>query len=84
MSLNAELSLDRSVGREALLAKALELLDERERKAIFLRFWKPCSILEISKTLKMSWEDTDKFIEVTLQKLKNEILKSEVGKNENI
>ena len=77
MCLSEELALDQSKIRGGNLAKALSILDERERKAIFLRFWKPCSILEISKAIQMNWEDTDRFIETTLQKLRQEILKLE-------
>ena len=77
MFLNEEISLIRSKNREALLEKALSILDEKERKVIFLRFWNPCSILDISKILKMSWQETDQFLESTLQKLRQEILKLE-------
>lgn len=82
MSLHEEILLTNSSNREALLQKALSGLEENERKVIFLRFWNPLSIFEISKILKISWQETDQLIEATLQKLKLTILKLEKGEME--
>lgn len=79
MSLHEELSLSGLRNREALLQKALLILNDRERKVIFLRFWSPNSIQEISEILTMTWDETDRFIEFTLQKLKRKILALENG-----
>lgn len=79
MFLHEELPLALSATRETSLSKALTTLDEKERKAIFLRFWNPSSIQEISKILKMSWSDTDRLIETTLRKLKQKIMELEKG-----
>lgn len=79
MSLHEELFLCLGPNREALLNRALSNLDEKERNVIFLRFWMPHSILEISEVLKMTWSGTDQLIEATLKKLKQTILELEKG-----
>ncbi len=54
------------------LLEALQILTDRERTAIFLRFWGPCSIIEVSKTLHLSWSQADRLLASSLEKLRDE------------
>ncbi len=54
------------------LYAALQTLSEKERIALFLRYWGPCSILEISRNLHLSWSQADKLLEECLNKLRIE------------
>lgn len=61
---------------ESQLLKALKALDEKERSAIYLRFWVPCSIEEVAKQMHISWPQADALIERALQKLRNHFRKA--------
>jgi DNA-directed RNA polymerase specialized sigma24 family protein len=41
-----------------------------ELKAVFLRFWGPCSIEEIARELKTSWDVADRIIDRALSRLR--------------
>lgn len=41
-----------------------------ELKAIFMRFWGPCTIAQVASELRLSWDDTDRLIDRTLARLK--------------
>ena len=56
---------------ETHLLKALKSLNELERSALFLRFWVPCSIEEVSRHMHISWPQADQLIERTLEKLRD-------------
>lgn len=57
---------------ESQLLKSLQALTEKERSAIFLRFWVPCSIQEIARNMRMSWSQADLLLESTLKKLRED------------
>lgn len=57
---------------ETQLLEALKDLSERERSALFLRFWVPCSIEEVSRHMHISWSQADQLIERTLEKLRED------------
>lgn len=57
---------------ETHLYDALNKLSEKERSAIFLRFWVPCSIQEIAKHFQVSWTQADQILEKAIEKIKNE------------
>jgi DNA-directed RNA polymerase specialized sigma24 family protein len=55
---------------ESQLLKSLKGLSEKERSAIFLRFWVPCSIEEVSRNMHISWSQADLLLESSLEKLR--------------
>lgn len=55
---------------ERILNEGLFALDDIERKAIFLRFWAPSSIEQVSKELKISWDAADQIINRSIEKLR--------------
>lgn len=57
---------------ESPLFTAIQTLNEKERIAIFLRYWGPCSILEISRSLHLSWDKADELVNESLKKLRIE------------
>ncbi|MBL7555117.1 MAG: hypothetical protein JNM24_04780 [Bdellovibrionaceae bacterium] len=57
---------------EMILTDALKVLNERERIAIFLRFWQPCSIAQVASHLKISWEAADRLIDGAVEALRRE------------
>lgn len=57
---------------ESQLNSALRSLDVKERSVLFLRFWVPCSIEEVSQHMHISWAQADRLLEKTLEKLKAE------------
>lgn len=64
---------------EQILIEGLQELNAVERKAIFLRFWVPCSIEQIATELKVSWDSADQIINGSINKLKNHFLKSNLS-----
>lgn len=59
-----------SLTYEQILMSGLSNLNDVERKVIFLRYWSPCSIQEISGELKISWESADEIINRSIEKLR--------------
>ncbi len=57
---------------ESQLLKSLDALSDNERSAIFLRFWVPCSIEEVSRQMHVSWSQADLLLESTLKKLRGD------------
>ena len=68
-ALNNE-SVGRANSYELVLMAGLRKLDDTERKAIFLRFWLPSSIQDVSVELKISWEFADQIINRSIEKLR--------------
>ena len=61
------------------LFEALTSLSPSGQRAISLRFWEYYTIEEISKTLRISWDQTDKLIEKSLLELKSRL--TDVGQS---
>ena len=57
---------------ESQLLNALQTLTEHERSAIFLRYWVPCSIEEVSRHMRISWSQADALLEKSLEKLRED------------
>lgn len=57
------------------LSKSLEELSDKEQLAIFLRFWGPCSIEEVSREMHISWSQADRLVESALEKLRTDFEK---------
>ena len=55
----------------------LPSLSRDQRKIIYLRFWESCTIEEISKVVRLSWDEVDEIIESTLDQLKTQLLKND-------
>lgn len=55
---------------QLILEDELKQLNEKERKAIFLRFWATQTIAQIATELCMSWEATDILIDYSVAKLR--------------
>ncbi len=53
-----------------VLTTGLQDLEEIERKAIYLRFWKSMSIEQVAAELKIRWDVADKIIDRSVEKLK--------------
>ena len=60
-----------------LKSQLLPSLNEEQRVALHLRFWESLSILEITRVMKKSWDQTDVLIESTLDFLNTELTKRE-------
>lgn len=45
-------------------------LSPRELKAVFMRFWGPCSIEEIASELRVSWDLADEILNRAMKKLR--------------
>ncbi len=58
---------------QAILADALMELTAPERRVIFLRYWVPCSIAQVSAELRVSWETADRTIDAAVCKLRASI-----------
>ena len=56
------------------LYKALHILTGRQRLIIYFRFWNEMTILEISKMLHLSWEQTDAALNLALKQMKKHLL----------
>lgn len=56
-----------------ILENELPKLSDKERKAIYLRFWVPSTIAQVATELKVSWEAADSIIDGAVQKLRNGI-----------
>ena len=54
-----------------ILEYELKNLNSIERKAIYLRFWVPCSIAEIAAELKLSWDSADNILETAITKIRD-------------
>ncbi len=61
---------------EFQLLEALRTLNDQERSAIYLRYWVPYSIDEVSKHMHISWTQADQLIESSLQKLRDDFKKA--------
>lgn len=59
---------------ERVLMMGLYELEDVERKAIFLRFWSPSSIEQISSELKVSWNIADQIINRSIGKLRTHFI----------
>jgi len=57
------------------LNSTLANLEDRQRIALYLRFWESQSIREIAYFLKISWSEADQLIDSTLAELRTEIEK---------
>lgn len=57
-------------GQVEALHNYMTELSPRELKAIFLRFWGPCSIEEIARELQVSWDTADQILNRALERLR--------------
>ena len=57
---------------EIILDDALKVLTEKQRLVIYLRFWQPYRIEQVSKHLKISWEAADRLIDQAVETLRQE------------
>jgi RNA polymerase sigma factor (sigma-70 family) len=57
-------------GQVEALHNYMTELSPRELKAIFLRFWGPCSIEEIARDLQVSWDMADQILNRALERLR--------------
>ena len=57
-------------GQVKALHNYMTELSPRELKAIFLRFWGPCSIEEIARDLQVSWDMADQILNRALKRLR--------------
>lgn len=57
-------------GDYEVLHEAMDKLATKEQDAIYCRYWREMSIMEISEKLGISWDDTDHLLTQSLQKLK--------------
>lgn len=58
-----------------VIEKALKVLDETERRVIFLRFWEPNTIAQVADMIGIAWEEADQLIDCAVQKIQKEIKK---------
>lgn len=56
-----------------ILEDELKKLNQHERKAIYLRFWVPCTIAQVATELRVSWDAADSTIDNAVCKLRNGI-----------
>ncbi len=63
-----------------ILESELPKLNQQERKAIYLRFWVPCTIAQVATELQVSWEAADSIIDTVVQKLRNGIREHKYSK----
>lgn len=56
-----------------ILEDELQKLNQQERKAIYLRFWVPCTIAQVATELRVSWEAADSIIDKAVCKLREGI-----------
>lgn len=52
------------------LEKALSCLSDMERRAIHLRFIRPRTIAQVASQMKVSWEEADSLIDVSIEKVR--------------
>ena len=52
-----------------LIKESIEKLNKKQRKIIFLHFYKKRSVTEISKTMRMSWVDANSLLEEAMNDL---------------
>ena len=53
----------------------LRCLDDRERQAIFLRFWEALPVARIADSMGLSWSAADALIDRALAKMRRQIQK---------
>ena len=72
-SIQPEYSFENGI-KLKILKDLLDQLGECEKTVIHLRFWECMTIEQIASCLHMSWEATEKLIELTLGKLRGKIM----------
>ena len=55
---------------QQILEDELKKLNHVERKAIYLRFWVPCSIAQIAAELHVTWDVADRIIDHAVAKMR--------------
>ena len=63
-----------SVEDQIIACLLLMKLRARQRQAVTLRFWHNCSILEIARSLGVTWDEADRMIKDALARLKEQCL----------
>lgn len=58
-----------------VIEKALCVLNETERRAIFLRFWEPYTIAQVADQIGIAWEEADHLIDSAVRKIQKEVSK---------
>lgn len=53
-----------------LVEKGLARLNDLERRAVFLRFWRPYTIAQVADQMNMSWEEADRLIDRGVAKVR--------------
>jgi DNA-directed RNA polymerase specialized sigma24 family protein len=66
-----------SLDSQTPLFSALTKLSPQGQRAINLRFWENYTIEEISETLRMTWDQTDKLIEKSLLELRERLTQTD-------
>lgn len=62
---------------KALIKESVKKLNEKERRAVLLHFYQNLSVAETSKSMRMSWGDTNQLLEGAIKELKRIFLKYE-------
>lgn len=57
--------------RLKILSHGLQVLTQSERKALYMRYWGPCSIAQVAVELRVSWDEADKLIDGAIEKLRD-------------
>lgn len=58
-----------------VIEKSLCVLNEQERRAIFLRFWETYTIAQVADQIGIAWEEADLLIDSAVRKIQKEIRK---------
>ena len=56
---------------QQILEDELKKLNQVERKAIYMRFWVPCSIAQIATELHVTWDAADRIIDHAVAKIRD-------------
>ena len=56
---------------QQILEDELKKLNHVERKAIYMRFWVPCSIAQIATELHVTWDAADQIIDHAVEKMRD-------------
>ena len=65
-----------SIEAGSTLLDALSILPPQAQRAIYLRFWENYTIEEISKHMRISWDQANRLIETSLRQLKSYLTSS--------
>ncbi len=63
-----------SVEDQSIARSLSRQLRPKQRQAVTLRFWHDCSILEIARSLGISWDEADRMLKDALARLEEQCL----------